>query len=137
MADITMCLNEKCLLKECCKRYMAIPEQEQSFSDFDYLKDKSCLKDILEDNPGLENVFIRATYIHKYIHKGKINDIYTVNDFVLLEDNNYTWVDGVQYVGTKKENKFVRTLKRFQDRFLRVPPSINLSDERLKDYVKD
>lgn len=36
MADITMCENHKCYVKEKCYRYQAIPSEYQSYSYFDY-----------------------------------------------------------------------------------------------------
>ena len=35
MADVTMCTNGDCLLKESCYRFRAIPSHMQSFAHFD------------------------------------------------------------------------------------------------------
>lgn len=42
MPDITMCLNENCLSRKNCYRFMAIPDDYQSYSLFEnsFNKDK-------------------------------------------------------------------------------------------------
>ena len=36
MADISMCLNEKCPIKTKCRRYMTIPNKQwQSYAEFE------------------------------------------------------------------------------------------------------
>lgn len=43
MADITMCQNKECKLKDNCYRYQAVPSRFwQSYAEWDYKRDKSC-----------------------------------------------------------------------------------------------
>lgn len=43
MADITMCNNDDCTLKELCYRYTATPTKEwQSYSTFNSTNDRMC-----------------------------------------------------------------------------------------------
>lgn len=41
MLDITMCMNEKCPIRDSCYRATAIPEKLQSYANFEY-KDNHC-----------------------------------------------------------------------------------------------
>ena len=41
--DITLCVNIECDKRDKCYKYRAIPNEiQQSYSIFDYIKDKSC-----------------------------------------------------------------------------------------------
>ena len=42
MADISMCLNEDCPLKEKCYRYTAPASDYQYYSDFKYVEGEGC-----------------------------------------------------------------------------------------------
>lgn len=46
MADITMCVSEKCLYKDTCCRKQAKPDAYQSYSNFEY---------VCNENSGFED----------------------------------------------------------------------------------
>ena len=53
MADISMCINEFCPIKDHCERYKATPNEfYQAYGDFDYYYDKKgnvICKDYLQE----------------------------------------------------------------------------------------